>query len=283
MVRARRRFPMDIEGALTYPTNDDDWVKTVGIGGLILLIPGALSLLIAILGVLTFGVGFVLMIFVLPIQLLASAFVFGYYIDVIRETIRGNDMPPRFEDWGRLGKDGAMGLVIGIVYQLPLLLIFGVAVGAMFLFFGAGAATGSENAAAGLSLVGFLAFFAIVAVSLVYSLAAGYFLPISLCAYAHEGDLGAAFSTDRLKQVGTASEYVIAWVVAVGGMLVLSQVLQFLIFVLVGFFVQFYIYVALARLVAEAYAESLDVEGVHEGPSTEASGWVDDGSAPGDA
>lgn len=272
---------MDLEAALTYPTNDDDWLKTVGIGGGLLLVPGALALIVGVLTLITFGLAGFLFLFVVPVQLVASAFVFGYYVDVIRETIRGNDLPPAFDDWGRLGKDGAFALIIGLIYQLPLIVIGGAAVAVMFFFLGIGSAVGSQDAAAGLSLVGLVAFFAVGALTLVYSLVAGYFLPISLCAYAQEGTLGAAFSTERLKTAGFDSDYAIAWVVALAGVLVLNQVVGVLNLMLVGFFVQFYVFVVVARVVAEGYADSLDIEAVRERPSAEASDWTDDGTAHG--
>jgi Na+/glutamate symporter len=56
--------------------------------------------------------------------------------------------------------------------------------------------------------------------------------------------------------------------------MIAGQIVQFLVLVLVGFPIQFYLYVVVARLVGEAYAESLEVEG-ETGPVASASRWQD--------
>lgn len=87
--------------ALSYPTEHDDWLITVLIGG-----------------VLTF-LGFL----ILPLLL-----VYGYVVRVIQTTTAGEARPPVFEDWGPLLVDGAKAAIIGIVYTLIPLVLIGILV-----------------------------------------------------------------------------------------------------------------------------------------------------------
>ena len=102
---------IDLEQVVTYPTNADDWLKT-------LLIGGALTLF-------SF--------------LIVPAFpVYGYVLRVLRGGIDGTEEPPVFDDWGTLLKEGVVALVIVLVYQLIPLLVFFLTVGGSLAAFATG-------------------------------------------------------------------------------------------------------------------------------------------------
>lgn len=289
---------MDIEAAIKYPTNDEEeWVTTVLIGGGIVLaawLVGFGGFFFAYLvGVFTFGIGFLL---VAPLVVLfsigVSVIVVGYSVKVMRRTIRGVDAPPRFSNLGDLARDGLYGTAIGFVYQIPMFVAIGGGFAAMVVLFGIGAVLESPETAAAGSVIGMLFFVLVGLFTAVYSLAVGYVLPAAICSYAHDGELGAAFDVDRLKEVCLSSEYAIAVVVALGINLVASQVMQFLMFVLVGFFLQFYLFVVLSRIVSQGYADALGLPegrlpdaGPRDGPEAGSREWVDTGGegSPGES
>jgi len=269
---------MDIEAAVEYPMNDEEeWVKTTLIGGGVVMLSFGLVFATYVFTVLTLGLGGVLLPFAVVVAWLISVVLLGYVIEVKRRTIRGNDAPPRFSDVGALVKDGLYGTAIGIVYQLPMLVIGGAMAAVFFLTFGASAFLENDAAAAGTTLVFFLAFGVGSLVVMAYLLGVGYLMPVSLCAYAHEGTIGAAFDYDRIKSVALSREYAVAFVVAFGINLVASQVMQFLMIVLVGFFLQFYVAVVYGRIISEGYADALDLP---DATGQETGQWVDAGDDP---
>jgi len=269
---------MDIEAAVKYPMNDEEeWVKTTLIGGGIVMFSFGLIFVTYMIAFLTFGIGAVLLPFAVIGAVLISAAVLGYVIEVMRRTIRGDDTPPRFSDVGELVKDGLYGTAIGFIYQLPLIVLGGVMATLMFVMYGASAFFESDAAFAGTTILFFLGFGLGSLFLVVYSLGVGYLLPASLCAYAHRGTISAAFDYDRIKRVALSKEYAVAFVVALGINLVASQVMQFLMIVLVGFFLQFYVAVVYGRIISEGYADALDLP---ESPQPEPDQWVDAGDDP---
>jgi hypothetical protein len=75
--------------ALSYPRYGDDWLKRIGIGGLLiifswLIIPGIL--------------------------------LYGYFVRVLRSAAMDEEMPPAFDDWAGMLVDGLKLIVINIAY-----------------------------------------------------------------------------------------------------------------------------------------------------------------------
>lgn len=219
-----------IENAFTYPTDQDSWVKTLIIGG-----------------VLTFF-GFLL------IPLFA---VQGYVIRVIRSTIEGESSPPEFGDWGNLIVQGFKAWVIAFIYMLiPTIVAFvtvGGAIGAM--------ATGSETGAA----VGLAGMFGGLALTAVLSLVFGYFAVVAIVLFAREEEFGAAFDFGQLRDVALNADYAIAWLVSIVVFIVAGIVagIPFIGFIL-GPFASFYAMMVAGRLWAGGY---MDAVGDGSGPS----------------
>ncbi|SEO73337.1 Protein of unknown function [Halogranum amylolyticum] len=215
-----------ITESIDYLRNDDDWVKT-------LLIGGVLSLLSAL---------------VIP-----TFFVIGYILRVLRGTMRGDETPPVFDDWGDLAVDGLKGFVVGFVYFL----VPGVVV-AVAVFLGvAGAVAGGGSDTAGLfgglvALVGAL-------VGFVLMLFAAYITPAALANYAETDRLGAAFSYGDLKPVLFNGTYATAWLYAFAVFLVAGIVSGLLgatgVGAILSAFITFYALVAAYYIVGTAWGE----------------------------
>lgn len=212
-----------IGDALTYPTEHDDWIKTVLIGG----------------GLSIFGF---LLLPILP--------VYGYLVRVIRHTLAGDPQPPTFGEWEELFIDGLQALVISVAYLIVPgivgIVTFGGAVAAM--------ATGSRGgAAAGLAGLG-LGFLLTFVLTIVF----GYVAVAALVNFAREERIGAAFDVATLRGIVTDGDYAIAWglsvVVFIGAGIVTSllNVIPFL-GAIIGAFVFFYVQIVAATLWADGF------------------------------
>ncbi|MEA5407561.1 DUF4013 domain-containing protein [Haloarculaceae archaeon H-GB2-1] len=159
------------------------------------------------------GIGVVLLLFV--VSLLVGVFTLGYNVRVLRTTAEGDDELPSFADLGGLFVDGLAGVVINVLYFLPMIAL--IAVGAL----------AEVNAIAYLGLL--------------WVFPAGYLLPIALSAYA-SGDFTASFSLGRIVSLATSGGYVKAWLLAFGLYLVFGIVNVVLSFIpLLGTFVTVFV------------------------------------------
>jgi len=213
-----------IADAITYPTESDDWLVTVLIGGV-------LSLL-----------GFL----VVPLLL-----VYGYLVRAIRANLDGESEPPSFGDWGELLVDGLKALVIVFLYMLVPLAVMMVTIGGSI----AAIATGSDAAAAtgvgGLVAGGLLAF--------VLALVFGYLSAVGLVNFCREERFGAAFDLGRIRDIGLDADFALPWLVSIGvffaaGIVGAIPVVGFIL----GVFLNFYALVVAANLWANGFDEALD-------------------------
>jgi hypothetical protein len=227
-----------IEASLNYLRSSEEWVKTVLIGGVLTL----------------FG------IFLVPVVL-----VVGYYVRVLRGTMRDDAEPPVFDDWGDLLSDGLRGAAIYLAYGLV-----PAVVGAIIAFVGVGGAVAGNSGVAGaigglIALVGFL-------VALVLGLAAAYIIPAALANYVEKDDVMAGFAFGELRAVVTTGKYAMGWLLAFGLLLgagIVTSVLSILpiIGTVVGVFVTFYAAVAAFYVIGHTWAELHPVD-LHEEDET---------------
>lgn len=230
-----------IDDALSYPTEDDDWIKTVLIGG-----------------VLTFF-GFL----IIPIML-----VYGYLVNVIRRTTAGDPEPPEFEEWGQLLTDGAQGFIIVFVYMLIPLIVAVVTVGGAMLAFFTG---GEAGAFAGLGTILFGMF-----LTFVLSLVFGYIAGAAFVNFAREGEIGAGFDFGTLTAVMFDSSYIIAWLIAAAVLIgagIINAILGSIPMIgsFLGAFVMFYAMVVGITLLADGFDDAMegpDIEAEVEGADT---------------
>lgn len=224
-----------IEDVLQYPTQGEDWVKTVLIGGALtlfsfLIVPGIL--------------------------------VSGYVLAVIRGRVADEVAPPAFEGWGGLFVDGLKAWVVAFAYAIiPTVLALG-------LFGGAAAsmATGSDVGLA-VGLLGFgIGGLVLLAIGLVFY----YLFPASLANLAVTGRLGAAFDVETVRQLVTSRAYAVPWLWALGAAVVGGSVVGAVnVFPLVGWIagalLAFYVEIVLGVLWGAGYADALGAEAIEPG------------------
>lgn len=219
--------------SLTYLQRDENWVRTVLIGGVLSL----------------------LSVFIVPIVLVG-----GYYVRVLRATMYGVEEPPEFDEWGDLAMDGLKAFAIGFVYFLVPSVVGGIvaAVGGIS-FFG-----GAANNSGAMALAGGLIFLVGGLIALVLGLAVSYVLPAALANFVEEDSLGAAFAFGTLRSVITTGKYATAWaygfaiVIGVSVLIGLLNVVP-IIGGLVGLFVSFYGLVAAYYIIGTAWGEIHEV------------------------
>jgi len=180
------------EDALRYPTNGDDALETIAIGG--------------ILGILGF--------LIVPVFV-----VYGYLVHVIRAVAAGEDeTPPAFEEWGELLVDGVRGFVIVLVYTVVPALVLALAVAPVFVISSVTVSSGAASGDGGgglLTTVILLVIVVVAVLSLVALLAAVYLVPAAITAFATTDRLGAAFSITELRRIGGSGQFLTGWLIAV--------------------------------------------------------------------
>lgn len=218
----------DIETLATYPTESDDWILTVVIGGLALL----LSFLIVPWFV-----------------------VSGYLVRAIRAGMDGAEEPPAFDEWGDLLKEGVVAGIIGFIYQLVPLIVLVVFVGGSIM-----ALLTGTDAGAGLGVFGILGG---LFVWWILALVFGYVGLAGIANYAREGTFGAGFDFDVIRDVVTSRAYLLAW----GYVIALNIVVGIIVSVLnvvpllggiVGMFVAFYALIIAGWLWGDGFATAVE-------------------------
>lgn len=220
-----------IEEAVTYPTESDDWIVTVLIGGVMLF----LSFLI-----------------------IPAFIAYGYLVRAIRANLEGEPEPPTFGDWGELIVDGLKVFVIGLVFMIIPMVVMFATVGTAVVAIVSG---GEAGAAAGLGtlMLGMLATF-------VLSLIFGYFAVVGIVNFANEGNVGAAFDVGTLRSVGINGDFAVPWLLSVVVFLavgLITGVLNIIPFLgaLIGVFLNFYALIVASTLWADGYLAATDADG----------------------
>ena len=215
---------IDVETLLRYPLRSDEWLSTVLIGGIALL----LSFLLV------------------PLFVVA-----GYGVRAVRAGMDRAAEPPVFDDWGTLLTEGFVASVIGFVYQLVPTAVFFVVVGGSI----AALATGSD-VGAGLGIFGF---FGGLFVWWLLAVVFGYVGVAGVANYAREGRFGAGFDVDTISGVVTSRAYLVAWAYVIVLNIVVGVAVAALNVVpilggIVGVFVGFYALVVAAWLLGDGFS-----------------------------
>lgn len=233
---------VDIESAITFPMEDDDWLVTVLVGGVIN----------------------VASIIVLPVFLL-----YGYYVKVAREAMDGAAEPPAFGNWGELFVDGVKAFGIVVVYQIvPLVVLVVVGGGSI-----AAMATGTE-AGAGAGLLGLFGAFVITTV---LAIAFGYVGIAGLMNFVATGSIGSGFEVGTLVDVATDRNWMMAWAYVIAINVVFGLVFGIigaipfvgLIVLPVAPFAYFYLGVVMYRIWGQGFAAATQTSRTSEAPAAE--------------
>lgn len=213
-----------LEDGLSYPLRGD-WLGRIVIGGVL----GFLSILV-----------------------IPAFAITGYTLDVIRQTIEGEDEPPDWDDWGALIVDGIKVTVVWFAYSIVPTVVF---MGIGFVFLGIGGAAGDTGGSimAGFGIMAFLLFIPVMMI-------AYYLVPAALSNMASEDRFGAAFDVGALTDVVLTSEYFVAVLMPIVVGVLINIVTSFLAFTVIGLvlvpFVSFYGQVAIFRMFGTAFAET---------------------------
>lgn len=153
---------MDVAKAFTFVTEDEGWVRKLGIGALVSL----LSFLLV------------------PIPLLS-----GYLVAVTRNVMNGVAQPlPEWDDLGGLFKDGLAIILAQLIYTLPFWLL------ACIAFFATIGISGLSEVSEDLAAASFLATFGLVGcLMLIVILALMFISPAIVIQYVRTNDLAACF------------------------------------------------------------------------------------------
>lgn len=178
----------------------------------------------------------------------------GYLLRVIRTSIDGESRPPEFDDWGALVVKGLKAWLIGVVYMLVPAIVAFVTIGSAI----AAMVTGSQAGAA----AGLAGLFGGLALTVVLSLTFGYLAVAAIVLFAREGEFGAAFDVEQLRDLAFNTDYAVAWVVSVVVFLVAGVVASVpLVGFVLGPFASFYAVMVAGRLWAGGYVDAMGVDG----------------------
>lgn len=228
--------------ALAFPRADDDWLKTVLIGGV-------LSLL-----------GFLI---------IPTIIVNGYLLRVLRAGVEGDVQPPKFEDWGDLLVDGILLWVVQFVYiGVPTFLLFIVA--GSFAVVAAVGTSAAAGESAGAMAGGIVALVLGGSVMLLLLLAS-YLLPAAIANFARTGEVTAAFHLRTIAAAAFSADYFLAVVLVIAVSLVLGLIGGLLTIILVGIFVLFYLQMVVYHLFGQGFAAGLELD-QSAAPSAESAG-----------
>jgi hypothetical protein len=148
--------------AFSYPFQDKDWIKKVGIAALVSIIP-----------------------------IVGQIIVLGWGLEITRRVIRKDPTPlPDWSDFGGHVVRGIQGFVIALVYALPLILLV---ICQNVLTFGVRAISSSSYSGAAFSGLAAAVSVCFGCVTFLYSLAMAFVLPAAFGSFAASGQLGSAF------------------------------------------------------------------------------------------
>jgi hypothetical protein len=184
---------MDIGSAFTFMFDDEEWVKKLAIGGGIALVGAILSPIL---------VGIVLF---LPLM--------GYMLETLKNVRDGQTRLPEWADFGNLFVKGLMLFLIGLVYQIPVIILACMAGGVNIAM-----AQADSDVAQALSILSVC----FSCLQIVVSLVVSAIMPAAFIRYAQYDTFGSAFQFGAIfKFIGAnIGNYIIAVLLTwVAGML----------------------------------------------------------------
>ncbi len=179
---------MNLEKALTYPFKDKQWASKIGMGALISIIP-----------------------------ILNFAWL-GYIVELIRQVIKGDDLPlPGWDDLGKKFMDGLILFLAGLVYALPAILLIG---GMLVIWLPAILAGGNytQDLTNAFIATGSVISLSLICILILYGLALSIVFPAIYVEYALKGTFASCFDFKdifaRIKK--NAGTFFTAWGVFLG-------------------------------------------------------------------
>jgi hypothetical protein len=225
-----------LKEALLYPLKDENRFKTIGIGGLLYIVPALATLVIAYVfaGTAIINISYVIIS-------MFGVLLAGYSLHVFRLAANEETVVPSFSDWKGLFVDGLKVVGVGSAYLIIPTLVF-IAPDHLGLYKGGQ-----------LSTVGLIVYYS----GFILELVAIVLIPVALTNVALTDRLGAAFEFRRIVDAALTDSYLIAvglWII-LG--IISSVIISILVVVLVGFFLQYYIQVVLTYILGQGCGSHL--------------------------
>lgn len=236
-----------LEDALNYPFRGENSTERLVVGGALPFLSAA----IYIVGLLML---FILVgMFVMPFAIVPRVLLWGYLVTVVAAVLVGQDEPPGFDDWKRIGVDGLKAVLVTLGYSIPLIIL----VFAIVVVTGITGSVAEQAGSSGPVMVAEIIWVVFGLFVALYSLVMYYVLPAAIVNYVREDDVAAAFHLRTISDIAFDGDYLVAWLLAAVVLVVGSLVAIPLYFVLVGFILRFYTLVVAAYLVTRGSMESM--------------------------
>ncbi|MBN1995102.1 MAG: DUF4013 domain-containing protein [Anaerolineae bacterium] len=176
---------MDIGSAFTFMFDDEEWVKKLAIGGGIALVGAILSPIL---------IGLVLF---LPLG--------GYMLETLKNVRDGQTKLPEWSDFGKLFMKGLMVFLIGLIYNIPALLV-------ACLGGGVNAAVAQPDLDANVVQALGVVSVCLSCFQIILSLLATVIMPAALIRYAQYDTFGSAFQIGEIFSfiMGHIGNYIVA-------------------------------------------------------------------------
>jgi hypothetical protein len=179
---------MDFKKMFSYQFEDKQWISKLGIGAVISIVP-----------ILNFALS-------------------GYIVGIIRNVMNGSaELLPNWDDLGKKLSDGLILFGVGLVYALPLIIVF-LPIGIIAV---ANLLSGNNNlqdighVIAG---VGSVLLYCLLCLILIYALALSVIYPAILVMFARQGTFSSCFKFREVFDLVSrnASPFFIAWILSFG-------------------------------------------------------------------
>lgn len=212
---------MDIALAFSYAFKDEEWLKKLGIGGLIMLSA----------------------FLIIPFPIL-----YGYLVAIIRNVANGEKRPlPNWDDVGTMFTEGWILVAVGLVYSIPLIILYALVIGVGIVF----ANNGSEDL--------FVALMSVVqCVGIVLGFVMGLFAPAVLVQFAKHGTFSSCFEFNEIydftrRNIGNI---LLAWVTALAASLLMQIALFVSVITICGpFIIMFAGYIWVMSVMGHVYGQ----------------------------
>ena len=191
---------MDAEKSFTYPFEDDQWLSKLGLGAIISIVP-----------ILNFAWS-------------------GYLVDIIRNVMDHDPKPlPTWDDLGKKLSDGLILFGAGLVYALPILLVFGLP---LSLAAFSGLVSGNNNmqdVGRMLTETGSVLFFGLLCVLVLYGMVLSIVYPAVLVLFARERTFASCFRLREAYELisRNAGPFFTAWALSMAAGLAVGLVSGF--------------------------------------------------------
>lgn len=227
--------------ALDFPASGDHGSSALLVGGALLFVAALFQLVGSIL------------LPLLAVTLLCRLAIRGYYVRVLRRSaVDPGTETPAFDDWGDLLGDGLYSLLILLVYLLPFMALVGLAIGG-------GVVSSVDDPTAAIDAVRNAAGLAVM-LALFYFIVMSYVIPAAVTNFAHEGEFRAAFRLRTVLDGAFSEDYAVGWVLTTVIQLLVFPFALLLKFVLVGFFVSFFVGVAVRYILGRSFGAAMGFE-----------------------